>query len=309
MNRTIDDLIAERQAAGLAVQQFAPITTPWAFEEEPASSKQVEEFFLEGVKSCDLFVLILGKTVTAPVEQELTTAGDYGKPVLAFCKTTAELDLRATSLIRALPWKYDSFGDSAELREKLRQALGLELLRLIRGERSDLWRSGDRIARLRDLQRQGQRVRLAPMVPPTPLDVFSIQSVDARTIMFSKANGQDLGVPAQRIAEVLDANQTENPLVLISGRLQWMSLKELWQFFPEPPPSDDYLGVGYGKQHPAKDPAFDEEIRHTSYSTLFSNREQIATRKAEGWEVFFDHDGKHRDYGGQILMIKGRLRP
>jgi len=123
MNRVSDDLLAEREAAGLAVKQFAPITTAWAFEAQPASSQPLEDFFLAGVKSCDLFVLIIGKTITDPVEKEWVTACDYGKPLLGFRKIGVEPDLRAAELIRSLGTKYDSFSDAADLRHKLRQAL------------------------------------------------------------------------------------------------------------------------------------------------------------------------------------------
>jgi len=37
MNRSIEDLLGEREAVRSAVEHFAPITTPWDFEAEPAS--------------------------------------------------------------------------------------------------------------------------------------------------------------------------------------------------------------------------------------------------------------------------------
>jgi hypothetical protein len=182
--------------------------------------------------------------------------------------------------------KYDSFADSAQLRQKLRQALGLKLLRLIRGEASDLWRAGDRIARLREYQRKGQSLRISPMVPPTKYDLFSVESVNARTVVFHKSNGQILAIPAQRIDEVLESGDGGIPLVLVKGRLQWTSLREIWQFFPDSPPPNDPPGIGYAKQHSSSDEALNQQLGQCAYETVFSNREQIANRRSDGWEVF-----------------------
>lgn len=78
MNPAIEDLLNEREAAQRAVEQFAPITKPWAFEAEPASSKPLLDFCLGAVRTCDLFVLIVGQCVTDPVKAECQTARDYG---------------------------------------------------------------------------------------------------------------------------------------------------------------------------------------------------------------------------------------
>jgi hypothetical protein len=70
MNRSIEDLFGEREALRSAVEHFAPITTPWAFEAEPASPKSLLDFYIDAVKSSNLFVLIVGQRVTKPVKDE-----------------------------------------------------------------------------------------------------------------------------------------------------------------------------------------------------------------------------------------------
>jgi len=42
MNRSIEDLLGERETARSAVDHFAPITTPWAFEAHFASIRTWE---------------------------------------------------------------------------------------------------------------------------------------------------------------------------------------------------------------------------------------------------------------------------
>ena len=134
MNPAIEDLLNEREAARRAVEQFAPIAKPWAFEAEPASTKPLLDFYLGAVRTCDLFVLIVGRCATDPFKAEYQTARDYGKPILAFRKEVSSRLPEAEELLRSLGSKWDSFTDAVELREHLRTALGMELLRQIRGD-------------------------------------------------------------------------------------------------------------------------------------------------------------------------------
>src|SRR5579862_1700633 len=109
MNPAIEDLAAERQVARAAVERFAPVTVAWAFEAEPASPKPLLDFYLDGVKTCDSFLLILGQHVTPPVRQELQVAQDYRKPMLVFCKQVPERAPDTQELLRTIDVKYDPF--------------------------------------------------------------------------------------------------------------------------------------------------------------------------------------------------------
>ena len=74
---------AERQAAQTAAQAI-PVTRPWLFEYSPASSLPLAESYLSKVRTCDIFVLLLGDTVTDPVKLEMETAQGADKPLLVF---------------------------------------------------------------------------------------------------------------------------------------------------------------------------------------------------------------------------------
>jgi hypothetical protein len=124
MNRSIEDLLAEREAARAAVEHFAPMTVPWAFEAEPASAKPLLDFYIGATKTSDLFVLIIGQCITKPVKDEYETARDYRKPMLVFCKAALSRGPEAEDLLRSLDAKYDSFVNAVELREKIRSRLG-----------------------------------------------------------------------------------------------------------------------------------------------------------------------------------------
>src|SRR5258708_39785619 len=131
MNRSIEDLLGEREAMRSAVEHFAPITTAWAFESEPASPKPLLDFYIDAVKTSDLFVLVLGQHLTKPVKDEYDAARDHGKSMLVFCKDQPSRDAEVSELLRSLNTKYDSFVNAVELREKIRRSLGMEFLSLI----------------------------------------------------------------------------------------------------------------------------------------------------------------------------------
>src|SRR6266851_4510710 len=169
MNRAHEDLFAERETARAAVDHFAPITTAWAFESEPASPKPLLDFYIDAVKTSDLFVLILGQHLTKPVRDECDAARDHGKSMLVFCKDEPSRDADVSELLRALNAKYDIFVNAVELGEKIRQSLGKELLSLIRGESGEAIRPGDRIARLRNYARNHIAVQILPLLPRCPL--------------------------------------------------------------------------------------------------------------------------------------------
>lgn len=116
MNRALEDLTTERNAARAGVEQFVPVTMTWAFEEEPASSKPLLDFYLDGVKTADLFLLILAENVTKPVQEEYRIACDYGKPMLIFCvrmslpekwkRRNFCAQLLSSTMRSRMPWSY-----------------------------------------------------------------------------------------------------------------------------------------------------------------------------------------------------------
>ena len=218
MNPAIEDLLNEREAARRAVEHFAPITKPWAFEAEPASTKPLLDFYLGAVRTCDLFVLIVGRCATDPVKAECQTALDYGKPILAFRKEVSSRLPDAEELLRSLGSKWDSFTDAVELREHLRTAIGMELLRLIRGDGQQAEGNGDRVARLRRFASDGTAVRVSPLVPEVEHGLFSVTEVQAQTVVLKKQSShQSVVVPLQRVAEILDQGNDAPPHVMVRG--------------------------------------------------------------------------------------------
>ena len=302
MNRGIEDLIAEREQVRSAVEHFAPATEAWAFEAEPASAKQLLDFYIDAVKTSDLFVLVLGQHLTKPVQDEYNAARDHGKPILAFSKHVVSREANAVELLRTLDSKYDSFTNAVELGEKVRRALGSHMLSLIRGDVSARIQPGDGLARLRVYAREGVSLRILPMVPPCEYNSFRVSEVTATAVTFGKgSNGQSVSVPVQRIAEVLEVGSADIPTVLLGGRLQWLTLPGIWSFFTEKPADNDPLGFGFAKPVPNA-PEVVRRLNGRPYS-LFMLRE-AALLHADGWTLFYDDDGRPVTYGAGYLYVR-----
>ena len=302
MNRSVEDLFAEREAARSAVEHYAPITTPWVFEAEPASPKPPPDFYINGVKNSDLFVLIIGQRLTKPVRNEYDTARDHGKPMLVFAKTVVSREPDAEQMLRSANVKYDAFINAAELREKARSALENHILTLVRGDGEESARPGDRPAQRRAYAQKCTPLKILPMVPAWEHNSFRVKAVESGVITFEKySNRQDLAVPAQRIEDLLSGGPGESPTVLLNGRLQWITMPPVWRFFPDKPPPNDTTGLGFGKERPRNDPGVSAQVRSCCGWSLPAN---IAARLREGCEVFYDEDGKYLSSAGQVLLFK-----
>ena len=302
MNRATEDLLAEREAARGAVDHFAPITMPWAFEDEPASSKPLLDFYINGVKSSDLFVLLVGAALTPPVKAEFDTARDHGKPMLVFAKDVPSREPDADQLLHSANVKYDKFVNATELREKLRRSLGGHLLTLIRGDGEQSFGPGDRAAQLRAFARNHTAVSILPMVPECQYNSFHVKSVESGVVTLNKgSNGQTLTVPVQRIEDVLAGGPDEAPTLLLNGRLQWITVPEVWRYFPEKPLPGDAAGLGFAKERARNNPGVPAQFAPHVGWTLPKN---LSARVADGRAVFYDEDGKYITAAGQVLIVR-----
>jgi hypothetical protein len=299
MNPENEDLTAERRAARSAVERFAPLTKAWAFEAEPASSKPLLVLYLDAAKTCDVFVLILGEHATNPVRDEVQVALDYAKPILLFCKELPARDAETQELLHRINVKYVPFIYATELQDKVRISIGHHLLGLIRGETSTPSQLGDRLARLRRFKEERRAVKILPTLPVCKHNSFTVEEVNPAHVVFQQGGMANVTVPAERIAQVLDAGPHASPIVHVGGRLQWITARKNWYFHLEKTPEEDPFSIGIGKEVP-RQPILSSEtqnlLRPNPLTFAWSNPENLAGR-----EVFFDEDGKHLKNGRQIL--------
>ena len=94
MDPSLEDLHAEREACCDSVNALK-VARAWAFEHSPASSDPVDETYLAKVDECDIFILILGRELSDPVENEYARAYSMSKPRLVFVKDVSDRSERA----------------------------------------------------------------------------------------------------------------------------------------------------------------------------------------------------------------------
>ena len=162
----IDELRAERQAVREAIASLG-LTRPWVFESTPATAQPLEASYLDKVRTCDLFVLLVAENTSTAVERELETAVQYGRPILAFLRSSrpgATRNPSTLSLINRIPTKWESFESSSDLAVKVPRALLDEIIRRVRADLLSL-RTG-----APDEQNQG-RAALTRTVTALPTDL------------------------------------------------------------------------------------------------------------------------------------------
>lgn len=123
----IGEFIAERQIVNEALKAV-PLTRPWVFEFSPASADPLEDTYLEKVRECDLFILLLGQDISDPVKKEWETALAAEKPCLVFCKQV-ERSLGASAFLKTIGVKWSQFTTTIELRTKVQEAVIDELIK------------------------------------------------------------------------------------------------------------------------------------------------------------------------------------
>ena len=156
--------------------------------------------------------------------------------MLLFAKAAVSREPDANQLLHSANVKYDTFIDATELREKVRRALGNHLLAQIQGDAEESFRPGDRLAQLRAYSRTYTSVKISPMVPACQYNSFRVKNVESGVVTFKKdSTRQSFTIPSQRIEDLLGAAPQEPPTVLLDGRLQGITLPEIWRFFPEKP--------------------------------------------------------------------------
>ena len=108
------------------------------FELFPAMSESPSETYLEKVRECDIFVLLLWKKFTGAVQQEYEEAIKKNKPVLIFLKDLKNEEKRQKELVNFISRLqegkekasiYKEYRELKSLRKQLKEAIGTEVSR------------------------------------------------------------------------------------------------------------------------------------------------------------------------------------
>jgi|GEM_PF-3278391 len=127
VSSVIDELNDERQAIHKAIERI-PLAKPWLFEYTPASSQEVNESYLSKIKESDIFVLVIGSSISMAVMREFESARANNKPCLVFLKDCERIE-EAQTFVGNIQAKWSKFSTSEELAHLVQLALVDELIR------------------------------------------------------------------------------------------------------------------------------------------------------------------------------------
>ncbi|MDH5690550.1 MAG: DUF4062 domain-containing protein [Candidatus Bathyarchaeota archaeon] len=98
VSSAMHELEYEREVASKVIRELD--MEPILFEGLPPMSKILQDAYLDEVKNCDFFVLILWQTLREAVEQEYITAVKNNRPILVLVKMLKKNEIREENLSR-----------------------------------------------------------------------------------------------------------------------------------------------------------------------------------------------------------------
>lgn len=150
-------------------------------------------------------------------------------------------------------------------------------------------------ARLRELAESHSAIWVEPMVPARENRVFYVRQASGEKTVVESSNGLTVEIPTTRMEELLPATSSARPQLFVSGRVQWLTQAELWRFFPERPEGPN-AELGVFRTSSPVDPRAKEVANTLQARGLrcgWINEPDLAQRRAEGWEIVYDDDGRY----------------
>jgi hypothetical protein len=146
----------------------------------------------------------------------------------------------------------------------------------------------------------GARVRISPIVPREFKESdFILEEITEECFVFKKADStRQVDIPKTFVEKIHSFGNSKPARIELSGRLQWLSRKRIFDLLPEKPPAGATGAYGIGKE---VDPAYPARF---SINGTFGREARLPELFAQGWLVFYDSDGKYLRWGDQILVIR-----
>lgn len=118
------DLMAEREALGRMIATL-PITLAWRIVQTPLGAELLD---LEAVRQADLYLLLLGSDIRAPIGLEWYTAHYARRPIHAFLKQGLARTPAGQTFVREVNLAWQPFTTAVELSKQVERALAEHLI-------------------------------------------------------------------------------------------------------------------------------------------------------------------------------------
>ena len=151
------------------------------------------------------------------------------------------------------------------------------------------------------------RIRLTPVLPVArALDTYFVREVTEECLELEKSSGHVFSVPVSRIAaDIPVPNELEaGRLLELEGRVQWLSLKREWQFFPQKPTSPEEHEHGFSRAAVADDPII-RQLEGRGQAVRFAHPENLPRYEQEGYQLVYDDAGLFLRRGDLVLIATG----
>ena len=122
VSSVIKETQEEREAVHKAIRSLG-LAEAFIFELATASTEDVESYCVKKVEECDIFVQILSKTLSKPVQLEYSAAKIHEKPRLEFVKRNSDRSQEIEDFVSLIGIKYKRFASLEELEEQIREAV------------------------------------------------------------------------------------------------------------------------------------------------------------------------------------------
>jgi Domain of unknown function (DUF4062) len=151
-----DELREERTTACQKIETYMDILQPICFDFTHPESIPPQDWSLENVQNCHIFIQLLDKTITDPVKNEYKTAKNKNKPRIILLKRNSARDPELDGYIGSIrnDIKYGEFSHLAEFEKLVKGGLEKAVLNLALGKDNDA-----RTESIRDFRRERTKQR------------------------------------------------------------------------------------------------------------------------------------------------------
>lgn len=295
VSSVIEEFREERTRAKSLIDGYGFLQA-WVFEHEPAAATALEESYVQFVRDCSIFVLIVGETITEPVRAEYLEAKAAGKRILILTKVAQTRSAAAIQLLAEADAKYASFGGATDFEQVLQHAINSEVARTL-NEPFEKRAARKKETVLREALASGRALRITPIAPQHHSQAdFQLRALTQEELVVQKLGaGFQVSLPFNR-ADIIPGGFSEPLTLQLQGRLQWLTVRQLWQFFPETPA--DTFGVAKAGSPFGQDVALlKQRLERLGFKPQW-NREDEATYGT--WEVVYDDDGRYFQCVGRV---------
>jgi hypothetical protein len=142
----------------------------------------------------------------------------------------------------------------------------------------------------------GARLRVRPAIPRSAEEQeYRVKQVDSDHALIQKhSSDPPLRIASSAVAQVYCSTDHAPSMVVLKGRMQWITASEQWALLPEQPPSDSDLGLD--KLANPDDPQvihFVNQLRDKGYSPWWVPKDSMHELLAQGAEIIYDRDGRY----------------